>query len=74
MRRCSLFLSVILLLILSGAALACPMCKDSLTQGDSQGFGALPNGFNTSIELMLGGFLATVGLVAGIIWKAIREG
>ncbi len=72
MRRRSIILSVILLLALSGAAIACPMCKDSLTQGDFQGQNALPAGFNTSIEIMLGGFLGTLGLVGAIIWKGIR--
>lgn len=72
MRRRSIFLSAILLLALSGAATACPMCKDSLAQGDFQGQNALPSGFNTSIEIMLGGFLGTLGLVGAIIWKGIR--
>jgi hypothetical protein len=72
MPRRTILLSVLLLLVLNGLLLACPMCKDALTQGDPSGVGALPNGFNTSIEIMLGGFLLTVTLVAGIIWKSLR--
>jgi hypothetical protein len=48
------------------------LCQYGLSNGDPQGWGALPDGFNTSIELMLGGFLAVVTLVAAIIWKGIR--
>jgi hypothetical protein len=59
-------------LIFSGALHACPLCQYGLSNGDPQGWGALPDGFNTSIELMLGGFLAVVTLVAAIIWKGIR--
>lgn len=72
MQRRSILLSVILVLAISSAAMACPMCKDALSQGDFQGDGALPGGFNTSIEIMLGGFLGTLGLVGAIIWKGIR--
>lgn len=71
-RRWSIIVSFILILALYSAAMACPMCKDSLANGDSTGAGKLPNGFNTSIILMLTGFLSVVGLVAGIIWKGIR--
>ncbi len=72
MRRLSVILSVVVLLVFSASLMACPACKDALTQGDATGQGALPNGFNTSVELMLGGFLATLGMVGAIIWKGIR--
>jgi hypothetical protein len=72
MRRLPLICSALLILLLCGVATACPMCKDSALNGDAAGSGALPNGFNTSIIVMLTGFLSVVGLVTGIIWKGIR--
>jgi len=72
MRHISPILSVLLVLALCSAAMACPMCKDSLANGDPTGAGKLPNGFNTSIDIMLVGFLSVVGLVTGIIWKGIK--
>lgn len=72
MRPLSPILSGLLVLALCSAAVACPMCKDSLANGDPSGAGKLPNGFNTSIDIMLGGFLGVVGMVGGIIWKGIK--
>ncbi|HEX4795662.1 MAG TPA: hypothetical protein VH370_17870 [Humisphaera sp.] len=72
MRRVSPLLSILLVLLLCGVATACPMCKDSVANGDAAGTGALPNGFNTSIIVMLTGFLSVVGLVTGVIWKGIK--
>jgi hypothetical protein len=60
------------LLICSSVLRACPLCQYGISNGDPQGWGALPDGFNTSIEIMLGGFLAVVTLMAAIIWKGIR--
>jgi hypothetical protein len=68
----SVLLSFFLLLALCGAAMACPMCRDSLANGDSTGAGKLPNGFNTSIIVMLVGFLSVVAMVSGVIWKGIK--
>jgi hypothetical protein len=72
MRLGKLILIVLLVLLLNRALVACPLCQYGLSNGDPQGNGALPAGFNTSIELMLGGFLAVVTFVGYIIWKGIR--
>jgi hypothetical protein len=72
MRKSTLLLTFTLVLTLSAVTWACPMCKDSLSNGDALGNGGLPSGFNTSIEIMLVGFLAAVTMVAAVIWKGIR--
>ena len=83
MRRLTLTTTVLAALLLSAAAApACPMCKDTIgdTAAMSQpqdGSGgpqaALPSGFNFSIYYMLTGLLCTIGLVAGVITKGIRD-
>ena len=42
MKRSIPLLSFTLLLALAGLAAACPMCKDSLANGDPQGNGGAP--------------------------------
>jgi len=79
MRRWTIALSTLLIPALSAAALACPMCKDSIpgatgaTGGPSQmSGGALPGGFNTSVYLMLVGFMGTLGMISFVVVKGIR--
>ena len=72
LRRWSMPLCVVVVVVLHGVTLACPMCKDSLANGDFSGAGKLPNGFDSSILFMLAGFLSVVGLVVGVIWKGIK--
>ena len=64
--------------ISASAARACPMCKDSISDtakdGSSNGRGpqsGLPSGFNSSVYLMLVGFLGTAGLITGIVTRGI---
>jgi hypothetical protein len=70
------------LLLSAAAAHACPMCKDTISdtaniaQGQDGSAGpqaGLPSGFNFSIYYMLTGLLCTIGLVAGVITKGIRD-
>src|SRR4051812_5532387 len=79
MRRWTIALSTLLIPALSAAALACPMCKDSIpgatgATGDPSQMsgGALPGGFNTSVYLMLVGFMGTLGMISFVVVKGIR--
>ena len=73
MKRLGIILSIVLILCLNAAVLACPMCKDSVPNSDAQSAGALPGGFNTSVYLILGTFLGVLTLVLGGIWKAVQS-
>jgi len=53
------------------AALACPMCKDSIPNSDAQAAVGLPGGFNTSVYLMLIGFFACLGIMSFVITKGV---
>src|SRR4051812_3621307 len=72
--------ATLLLPALNAAVIACPMCKDSIpgaegANGDPSQMsgGALPGGFNTSVYLMLAGFVGTLGLVSWTLVKGIRN-
>jgi len=69
----SLVVSLLVMLALSSASYACPMCKDSIPNTDAQQALALPTGFNYSVYTMLLGFFAVLAVVSGMIFKAIRE-
>ena len=83
MRRLTLTMIVLAALLLSAsAARACPMCKDTISEtatvaqsqdGSSGPQASLPSGFNFSIYYMLTGLLCTIGLVAGVITKGVRD-
>ena len=81
-------LALTLVILIAGAASACPMCKDSLakasTDGPSSGGffsggsvggggGSVGGGFNNSIYTMLIGFFGAVGVVAFNITRGIRN-
>jgi hypothetical protein len=80
MRRWKIALGTLLLIpVLSAAVMACPMCKDSIPgatgeTGDPSQMsgGALPGGFNTSVYLMLVGFMGTLGMISFVVVKGIR--
>jgi len=80
MRRWKIALGTLLLIpVLNAAVLACPMCKDSIPgatgeTGDPSQMsgGALPGGFNTSVYLMLVGFMGTLGMISFVVVKGIR--
>ena len=55
-------------------ASACPMCKDSIPNGESAAqAGSLPGGFNTSVYFLLLGLFATIGLTTFGLVKGIRS-
>lgn len=79
MKRLTSILIVVLAITLCGLASACPMCKDSIpgaeaATGDPSQMsgGALPGGFNTSVYLMLVGFMGTLGMISFVVVKGIR--
>ena len=73
MNRWTPLLTVLQMLALSGVALACPNCKDSIaTNGDGSSAGGLPAGFNYSIYFMLLGLFAVLGFVGFTIMKGVR--
>jgi heme/copper-type cytochrome/quinol oxidase subunit 2 len=47
-------------------ALACPLCKESLTAG-------MAKGFFWSILLMLAVPVVVVGTIAGVVWRAGKK-
>ncbi len=73
MGRFTPILVVVLTLTLTAAAMACPMCKDSVPSSDAQSAGALPGGFNNSIYIMLSGLFCVIGMVALTLVKATRS-
>jgi hypothetical protein len=73
MRSRSIILSIVLILCINAAVLACPMCKDSVPSSDAQQVDGVPGGFNKSVYLLLGTFLTVLTLVAGGIWKAVQS-
>ncbi len=73
MKRFAPYLSVVLVLLLCSAALACPMCKDSIPNSDAKQPGSLPSGFNFSIYYMLVGLFLMMGFVGTVIVKGIRS-
>ena len=73
-RLTPILVTALLLAFTATAALACPMCKDSVPASDAQAGGGVPSGFNNSIFLMLGGLLLVLGMVAFTVIKGIRSG
>ena len=62
-------------LFICSIASACPMCKDSIPNGETNGnqAGSLPGGFNNSVYFILLGLFATLGLVSFNLIKGIRN-
>jgi len=73
MQRFTPILFVLLTLAMTTAALACPMCKDSIPSSDAQSAGGLPVGFNITIYLMLAGLVAVAGLVTMTLVRGARS-
>ena len=73
MSRFSPLLTVLVMLALCGAAVACPMCKDSIPSSDAQAAGALPGGFNISIYVMLSGLFAVIAGFGFFVVRTIRQ-
>jgi len=74
MKRLTPVLVIVLTLALTAtAALACPLCKESVPSSDAQSAGGVPSGFNNSIFLMLGGLFVVMGMVAFTVIKGMRS-
>ena len=56
----------------AGVASACPSCKDTIASTEAAGSPGVAGAFNSSVYLMLGGFLGVLAMVSSIIIKAIR--
>lgn len=72
-RRLLSMATAIMTLLPACAALACPLCKDSVADSDAPQAAGLPGGFNASIYYMLAGLFLTIGLCAGVIVKGVRD-
>jgi hypothetical protein len=66
-------LAFVLTTILPSIVLACPFCKESIPESDALQRSSLPGGFNMSVYYMLIGLFMTIGLLAGVITKGVRE-
>jgi hypothetical protein len=71
--RITPILVTLLTLVLTTAATACPMCKDSIPNSDTQGFVSVPSGFNSTIYLMLAGLFAVIGLITTTLVRGARS-
>ncbi len=65
--------SLVVVLTLAGVAHACPMCKDSIPNSDVTNPVTVGGGFNASVYLMLGTFLAMLALISGVIYKGVAD-
>ena len=66
-------LPVLVVLVVCGAAIACPMCKDSVPNNDAQTSTGVPTALNTSVYLMLGTLFAMIGVVGTVIVRGVRS-
>ena len=76
-------LLTILLVAASPAALACPLCKDSVAnrEGDSGPLKTnytsngenISGGINTSIYFMFAGLFGVLGMITTVVFKSIRH-
>ena len=72
MKRFTPILSVVVILALNAAVMACPMCKDSIPNSDASSMQGVPVGFNLSVYMLLGTFLGVLTLVLGGIWHTVH--
>jgi hypothetical protein len=73
MKRLTTILSVAALLGISAAAQACPSCKESIPLSDAADPAGVARGINNSVYFMLGAFLAMVGFIGHLSYKAIKS-
>jgi len=76
MKRWTILLTLTILFSACGFATACPMCKDSIPNGEAataQQAGSLPSGFNYSVYYMLSGLFVTLGLISTVVYRGIRS-
>jgi hypothetical protein len=72
MKRIIPWIAPLLLLAFTSAIWACPMCKDSIPNSDAQHQSGVPVGINNSVYLMLTAFLGVLGMITGLIFKAVN--
>jgi len=72
MKRWTPLLIVLITLTIHAVASACPMCKDSIPNSNSETPTGVPSGFNFSVYYMLISVFACMALVIGVIYKGIR--
>ena len=73
MRRLTWIAMLLMTVLPAVAAVACPMCKDSIPNSDAERAASLPGGFNFSIYYMLAGLFAVMGLMGFVIVKGVRS-
>ena len=73
MKRLTPILSVAILFASAGAVYACPSCKESIPTSDAADPAGVARGINNSVYFMLGAFLAILGFVGHISYKAIKS-
>jgi hypothetical protein len=73
MKRMTWIVMLVVSLLPAAAAMACPMCKDSIPNSDAEQAASLPGGFNVSIYYMLAGLFAVMGFTGFVITKGIRN-
>ena len=64
--RMRVLILVVTFTLLNSLAIACPFCKDSLSQ-------AMAKGFYWSILWMLTVPAVVVGVIAGVLWRAAQK-
>jgi hypothetical protein len=72
MKRWVPFLIVAVVLGWGALAMACPMCKDSVPNNDGESAGSVPIALNISVYMLLGTFLAVLGLVSFGLFRAVQ--
>jgi len=60
-------------LVMTTAAWACPLCKDSVPNSDAEAAGNVPGGFNNSVYFMLTSFCLVLGMVTFNLVKAAKS-
>lgn len=73
MRERIILSSLVVVLALTVAAVACPACKDTVANTDAQTAGSVGAGFNASIYVMLGGFFVALAIVIRTIVRGMRS-
>ena len=76
-------ISIVVVLVASSGAFACPLCKDSVAnrEGDSGPLKTnynsngenISGGINQSIYLMFAGLFGTLGMIGTVVFKSVRH-
>jgi hypothetical protein len=71
-RHLRLILPLMLVVVMTGVAVACPTCREGLAESDPQGQ-ALAAGFYYSILFMMSMPFAILGVFGGLAYLSIRR-